>query len=77
MVQASVVPFNAVPNALIITVNEFPEFAEILARWSLHKKRTAIRKIDCNFHCKNHAVTRWRLSGTGRGHLTAASVCVM
>jgi hypothetical protein len=38
-VQASVVPFNAVPNALIITVNEFPEFAEMLAPRSLHKKR--------------------------------------
>jgi hypothetical protein len=33
-VQASVVPFNAVPNALVITVNEFPEFAEMLARRS-------------------------------------------
>jgi hypothetical protein len=28
-VQASVVPLNAVPNALVITVNEFPGFAEM------------------------------------------------
>jgi hypothetical protein len=56
MVQASVVPFNAASNALIITVNEFPAFAEIHVRRSFgNKKRAVICKVDCNFHCKSHA----------------------